>query len=53
MACIEARMFPRHAHALLRHLQDIRVDDVIMACKLCRQALQHHATMHCHVADRS
>jgi hypothetical protein len=52
-ACCEARTFPRHARALPRRLQDLRADGVTMTCKPCRQALQHHATMHRHVADHS
>jgi hypothetical protein len=32
---------------------NVRGDDVIITCKPCRQALQHHATVHCHAADRS
>jgi hypothetical protein len=30
MACSKARMFPRHARALPRHLQDVQADGVIM-----------------------
>jgi hypothetical protein len=49
-ACIEARVFLRHARVLPRHLQDVWEDDVIMTCKPCRLALQHHAIVH-HRAD--
>jgi hypothetical protein len=38
-ACREARVFPRHARALLRHLQDMWADGIIMAYKSCGQAL--------------
>jgi hypothetical protein len=34
-ACCKARVFPRHAHALSKHLQDVWVDGVIMKYKLC------------------
>jgi hypothetical protein len=51
--CIEARIFPKHVHALPRHLQDMRADNVIMTCKQCRQTQQHCATVHNRVADRS
>jgi hypothetical protein len=49
-ACSDARVFLRHAHALPMHLQDVWADDVIMTCKSCGQALQHHAIVH-HYAD--
>jgi hypothetical protein len=51
----EAHVFPRHAHALPRHLQDVWADGVIMTCK----TMQTGATPPCysaplrHVADRS
>jgi hypothetical protein len=38
-SCSEARVFPRHASALLRHLQDMRADDVILTCKPCKHVL--------------
>jgi hypothetical protein len=41
-------MFLRHVRALLRRLQDVRVDGVIMTCKLCRQMLQYRATVQCY-----
>jgi hypothetical protein len=39
MACSKAHMFPRHARALSRSLQDMRADGIIMTCKPCGQAL--------------
>jgi hypothetical protein len=53
MTCSKAHVFPRHAHTLLRHLQDMRANGIIMTCKPCEHAIQHSATVHCHVADRS
>jgi hypothetical protein len=38
-ACSKAQMFPIHAYALPRSLQDVRADPVIMTCKQCGQAL--------------
>jgi hypothetical protein len=43
-------MFPIDDRALLRCLQDMWVDGIIMTCKLRWQALQHHSTVH-HCAD--
>jgi hypothetical protein len=51
--CSETRVFSRHARSLLRRLQDVRADGVIMTCKLCGHALLHRATVHRRVADRS
>jgi hypothetical protein len=53
MTCSEARLFSRHAHVLPRRLQDMRADSVIMIYKSCKQALQHHATVHHRAADCS
>jgi hypothetical protein len=39
-ACSEARVFPRDAHVLLRRLQDMWTDNVIMTGKSCGYALQ-------------
>jgi hypothetical protein len=39
IACSEAHVFLRHAHTLLRRLQDMQADGVIMTYKSCRQAL--------------
>jgi hypothetical protein len=34
-ACSKTRVFPRHAHALPRRMQDVWADDVIMTYKTC------------------
>jgi hypothetical protein len=52
-ACNKAHVFPRHDRTLPRRLQNVRTYGVIMTYKLCRQALQHRATMHHRAADRS
>jgi hypothetical protein len=52
-ACSEARVFPRYARVLLRRLQDVRVDGVIITRKSCAHALQHRAIVHHQAADRS
>jgi hypothetical protein len=52
-SCSEARVVLRHTRMLPRHLQDVQADGIIMSCKPCRQALQHHATVHHHSADHS
>jgi hypothetical protein len=50
-ACSETRVFPRHVDALLRCLQDVRADGIIMICKPYRQVLQHHATVQHRATD--
>jgi hypothetical protein len=52
-ACSKAHVFPRHDRTLPRRLQNVWTYGVIMTYKLCRQALQHRATMHHRAADRS
>jgi hypothetical protein len=46
-------VFPRHARALPRRMQDVWANGVIMTCKPCGQALQHHAIVHRGATDRS
>jgi hypothetical protein len=49
--CSKAHMFPRHAPALPRGLQDVRANDVIMTCKPCGQTLQDRATVQRRATD--
>jgi hypothetical protein len=53
MACSKVHVYRRHAHVLPRCLQDMWEDDVNMTYKSCGHALQHLATVHHCVADRS
>jgi hypothetical protein len=52
-ACSEAHVFRRYVRTLPRRLQDVQRDCVIMTCKPCGHALQHHTTVHHHAANRS